>query len=268
MFRRKLITILRNFGRAGEVIHCMKFTHQWLILTLMYLGLKECCPPFLCRTRTGKVIELNTFADVITVWVIFCRHEYSVPKGTKVVIDAGANIGVFSIYASLKNVDKIYAIEPFPETMLRLKINIDRNNLGSIVQTIELALAGDTGTRNMVLRGVGYSQSAALLSIDNPTGTQVKVSTLADFLTQIDCGEVDMLKLDIEGAEYEVFQSSSVETLRKIKSIFIEYHPSSSSIQNLASKERLFEKILSSGFELIRDSPFSINHGTAYFKRM
>ena len=42
--------------------------------------------------------------------MIFCRHEYKIPPGTKVVIDAGANIGTFSIYASTQNVQEIYFV--------------------------------------------------------------------------------------------------------------------------------------------------------------
>jgi len=69
-----------------------------------------------------------------------------------------------------------------------------------------------------------------------------------------------MLKIDIEGGEHEVFESSSPETLQKIKHIAMEYHPT-------APKKPLFDKITSSNFKLIFDYKISEASGVAYFER-
>lgn len=259
MGRRNLSSILKSAHRAGEVINCMKCTNQWLELTMMYLGLKKAHFPFQFKTRSGQKIELNTFHDLVTVWVIFCRHEYKIPKNAKVVIDAGANIGTFSVYAAGEKVEKIYAIEPFPETFSQLQKNIQSNGLSKKVKLNALALADQTGTRNMDLTE-GPSQSRGLLKDTDPEGLKVETSTLSDFLHNIGQNEVDMLKIDIEGGEHEVFQSATPEVIQKIKYIAMEYHPN-------APKEGLFNKIQSSNFTLIHDYPISGSSGVAYFQR-
>lgn len=225
----------------------------------MYLGLKEPQLPFTFVTRKGQKMEVNTFHDLITIWVIFCREEYKVPKGSKVIIDAGANIGSFSIYASTGEVEEIHAIEPFPETFSLLEQNIKANALDTKVKLNAMALADKTGTRNMDLTE-GASQSRGLLEENDPEGLKVETSTLKDFLDKIGKDEVDMLKIDIEGGEHEVFMSSTPETLQRIKYIAMEYHPK-------APKQPLFDKITSSNFELTFDYKISEASGVAYFKR-
>lgn len=260
MGKRSVVSILRSANRAGEVLEAMKCTDQWMDLTFMYLGLKAPKFPFHFKTRKGQKITVNTFHDLITVWVIFCRHEYRIPKNTKVVIDAGANIGTFSIYASGNNVEEIFAIEPFPETYSQLEKNINENSLSQTVKLNAIALANETGKRNMDL-SEGPSQSRGLLESDDSNGLAVETFTLADFLNKIGKDQIDLLKIDIEGGEHEVFHSSTPETLQKIKHIAMEYHPD-------APKKDLFDKITSSNFKLIHDYAISGASGVAYFERM
>jgi FkbM family methyltransferase len=260
MAKRSLLGILKRFDRAGEVLECIKCTSQWWDLTTMYLGLKAPKFPFHFQTRKGQKIELNTFHDLITVWVIFCRHEYPVPEGAQVVIDAGANIGTFSIYASFKQAQEIHALEPFPETYSQLEQNIRANRLENKVHLNAVALADQTGTRKMDLSD-GPSQSRGLLGQDQNEGLEVKTLTLQKFIENLNHSEIDLLKIDIEGGEHEVFHSSTPETLKKIKNIAMEYHPNK-------PKKDLFNKITSSGFQLVQDFPISHASGVATFKRL
>lgn len=260
MAKRSLKHLIKNFGRAGEIVECMRSTPQWSDLTLAYLGIKPLSFPFLFRTRSGLKMELNTFHDLVTIWVIFFRKEYKVPKNASVVIDAGANIGSFSIFASTQEVQKIYAIEPFPETNAELLKNLKMNQLENLVEVKEIALADNTGTRCMDI-SEGPSQSRGVFEEGTTEeGLQVSTMTLADFLTSTGQESIDLLKIDIEGGEHEVFHSSTDETLQKIKKITMEYHPN-------ASKEKLFERVLKAGFQLTFDFKISSDSGVAYFDR-
>lgn len=259
MTKRGFGKLIKNRDRAGEIIGCFQKTSQWLELSMAYLGLKDLKYPYLFKTRKGQQITINTFHDLVTVWVIFFREEYKLPRNAKTVIDAGANIGTFSIYASGMNVDHIFAIEPFPETFEQLSHNISQNNLAKTVELKAIALANETGSRNMDL-AEGPSQSRGLLDSENAEGLQVSTFTLEDFLQSIDKNEVDLLKIDIEGGEHEVFHSSSDETLQKIKHIAMEYHPN-------ASKEALFDRITRANFKLTHDFEISHASGVAYFSR-
>lgn len=257
MAKRSLSRLIKNTHRAGEVLQAMKVSPQWFALTKAYLGFGDLNYPFQFQTRVGQKITLNTFHDLITIWVIFFRHEYKIPDKTKVVIDAGANIGSFSIYASTK-AKEIYALEPFPETCAQLQKNITQNKLEDKVKIIPVALANKTGTRNMDL-SEGPSQSRGLLGSDASKGLEVKTSTLEDFFNSIGKEKIDLLKIDIEGGEHEVFHSTSDQTLARINNIAMEYHP-------CQPKKTLFDRIQKANFDLTFDYPISEASGVAYFK--
>jgi Methyltransferase FkbM domain len=56
------------------------------------------------------------------------------------------------------------------------------------------------------------------------TGAKIEVVTFSRFLSLTDVSEVDLLKLDIEGAELDVLDSIDDETLRRIRQISVEFH--------------------------------------------
>lgn len=255
-----MLKLLMSLNRAGEIYQCYQITAQWQELTWAYLGARGLLYPFRFETRDGQKIVLNSFHDLVTVWVIFCRQEYKIPGDAQVVIDAGANIGTFSIYACNKNVKEIYAIEPFPETFNQLQKNIDLNGLKNKVKLKALALAKESGNRLMDLNN-GPSQSRGLLKKnDSHLGLKVPTLTLADFLKSINKEEIDLLKIDIEGGEHEVFHNSDDQTLKKIKHIAMEYHPNE-------SKSALFDRLEKANFKLTHDFSISAQSGVAYFSR-
>ena len=260
MNQDRLFKIFKNLNRSSEVLKCLQLTSQWMDLTQAYLGVKTLAYPYTFATRSGERILLNTFHDLVTVWIIFFRGEYPIPENTKIAVDAGANIGTFSVYATSKGVEEVHALEPFPETYSLLQNNIALNNLEDRVHLKAIALADETGQRNMDLAS-GPSQSRGLLGDDDQEGLSVSISTLEDFIQSTGHDEIDLLKIDIEGAEHQVFQSADKETIRKFKHIVMEYHP-------LAPKEGLFAKIQDSGFQLNNDYFLVADSGVAYFSRL
>ena len=163
---QRVVSSFLKVHRAVEVTECLRTSAQWSEITQAYLGLKPLKFPYEFVTRRGLRLTLNSFHDLVTIWVIFCRHEYRVPANTEVVVDAGANIGTFSIYACSHLAKKVYAVEPFPETFSQLKKNIEANKLGDRVTMKTLALADSTGFRNMDTQEAP-SQSRGLLQADD-----------------------------------------------------------------------------------------------------
>ncbi|MCB0378613.1 MAG: FkbM family methyltransferase [Bdellovibrionales bacterium] len=259
MNKRSISRYLKNIHRVGEILTCMRMTPQWLRLTLAYLGLKSLNFPFVFKTRKGQKIHLNTNHDLITIWIIFFRGEYKVPSHQKVIVDAGANIGTFSIYASLFQPKKIIALEPFPETFTALQKNIAANDLGDLIEVQPLALAKDSGTVLMDI-SAGPSQSRGLVDTNSKNGTSVESLSLKDFFQKMSLEHVDFFKMDIEGSEHEVLKNTDDETFKKINNLALEYHPNQ-------QKKDLFEKILSHGFEILSDFKISDNSGVAHFRK-
>ncbi len=159
-------------------------------------------------------------------------YEAPMPEiGT--VIDAGANIGVYSLYIS-EFAKKVYSIEPYTKSYDYLVQNIKENKRENI-KPYKLALAGTSGDRFLNTsydskNPCGYS----LLPVGDRVET-VKTKTIAQFMKVEKIDVVHILKTDIEGAEQEVFSADDFgEVASKILCIVGEYH-----IQCRALKEVL-----------------------------
>lgn len=152
---------------------------------------------------------------------IFVDECYDMPKtiGTSLLIDCGANVGMCSLYWARKFPDsKIVAIEADPKVAKILQSNLDINNVKNVTILNKAAWIYD-GEIEFV---EGPIDGGAIGSSSKNNSSKIPCFNLSTWLGQFQ--EVDYLKIDIEGAEVEVIENISVEILRKIKNIFIEYH--------------------------------------------
>jgi len=253
--------ILSQWRRAPEVLTSLRETPDAAALALGYLGLRSPSYPFVVRFRTGEQLRVETHHDLVTLWIIFFRNEYRVPKTCAKIVDAGANIGAFSLYSARRAPSAtIYALEPFPSTRARLAQTLDENQLTSRVKVYDLALA-DVGGSTRHMPNEGPSQSRGTTAEAVPGSVAVRVSTLEQFLDDAQIAEADFLKMDIEGAEHEVIHASSPSVMRRFREIALEYHPN-------GSAEALFQKLSSCGFALKHDARMGIDSGVAHFARL
>jgi len=165
---------------------------------------------------------------------------------------------------------RIIGFEPDPAIFPYLKENISRNGLKD-VQLIQAALAANEGTLTFYSDGKYGSCLAEHLPTDIPEGWtkyEVPCVRLRDYLTE----PVDFLKMNIEGAEWEMLAASE-DRLRLVREMVIEYH-------HLPGLQRTLHKILEllhcQGFEyLINDfdsetnsgvrPPFHLNPNSRYY---
>jgi hypothetical protein len=94
----------------------------------------------------------------------------------------------------------------------------------------------------------------------NGEGMPVEAVTLVDVWQREGLNQVDLLKIDIEGGEHEVFLNTPDEVLGTIMNIGMEYHDN-------APKSRLFARLTDAGFRLVHDEAFRPDHGIAHFRR-
>jgi len=144
-------------------------------------------------------------------------------KEGSVVIDIGSQIGVFSIFAAkrAKNI-RVYAYEPFSENFEMLKENIKLNKLQKKVILFKLGVSGKKGKRELILceentGGHGFY-------CDGKNKVEIETTTLKDIFETNKIKSCDFLKMDCEGAEYEIIYKTPKKYLKKIKSISMEYH--------------------------------------------
>ncbi|HMD39638.1 MAG TPA: FkbM family methyltransferase [Candidatus Acidoferrum sp.] len=129
--------------------------------------------------------------------------------------DLGANTGLFSVACGRKLLSKassIYAFEPCPSTFAILEKNLVLNDLSG-VRAICAALSDRTGEASMY---VNADLKDALNSLEDPSHTDAEVVgrelvqtiTLDEFLAKEDIARVDLMKVDVEGAEMLVFRGA------------------------------------------------------------
>mgnify|MGYP002813246695 CR=1 FL=1 len=149
-------------------------------------------------------------------------YECPMPEiGT--VIDAGANLGVYSLYIS-EFAKKVYAIEPYTPAYDYLAQNIKENKKDNI-KHYRFALAGTPGTRFLYTSYNKADTSAYSLLPVGEKAEIVKTKTLAKFIKDEKIEVVHILKTDIEGAEQEVFSADDFHDIApKILCIVGEYH--------------------------------------------
>jgi len=179
------------------------------------------------RLRNGLRIESAAGALVVPLYKeIWYRDDYRLradplPRGAT-VIDVGANIGMFALYAAVAwGAARVYAYEPFPESFALLQRNAARNQIDAIVP-VPLAIAGTAGVRALHMQGRHGVHS--LFGDTTGAATSIECITLADAFARDRIERCDLLKLDCEGAEYEILLTAPSEVFARIGRIALEYH--------------------------------------------
>jgi len=162
-----------------------------------------------------------------------------VPEGS-IVLDVGANIGAFSLAAS-RRAAVVYALEPVRNNFEQLRRNIELNKASNIVAE-RLAMAGENGECEMSVAGVFSSMHfrAASAKIE-----KVPAVTLERFLEERGIAQLDYLKMDCEGAEWDIVLKAPPDVLARIKHIEMEFH----NINARTNPRSLQEHLSLAGFE-------------------
>ena len=150
--------------------------------------------------------------QVLEIFDEDCYRVGLIPEKPR-VIDAGANVGVFTRYVLWRRPDaRIVAVEPGPWNVACLRRNV-ADIAPDRVQIIEAALGR---TRSTTRLGGAHSDCLRTGVAD---GQEVAVVPLSDILTE----PTDLLKLDVEGAEMDAL-SGAGDGLRCVNRVVVEYH--------------------------------------------
>lgn len=147
--------------------------------------------------------------------------------------DVGANIGYYSVVAAAR-CERVYAFEPVPRLFESLCENVELNPAVNISPQ-RVALSGHTGsTKFFVVNDCG---NQGLSSLNESAGAQeitVQAQSLDDFVREQKVKRIDLMKVDVEGAEEQVFQAGAgVFGSDGAPDIVFECHPGATSDQKL-----------------------------------
>jgi FkbM family methyltransferase len=144
-------------------------------------------------------------------------------KPGDVVVDIGANIGTFSVYAAKAcGASRVLSFEPFPENYKLLSKNVEANQLG-MVTCVNQAVAGKRGVRTLAVNSE-ESGSHSLVSGSSDQRIEVECCSFEDIFERFGVNKIDYLKMDCEGAEYEILENANRSRLQQIGQISMEYH--------------------------------------------
>jgi FkbM family methyltransferase len=186
-----------------------------------------------CCLSNGLLIYSNARTPLHSLFIdVFEHAEYVHPgippiKSGDIVVDIGANIGMFSLFAASLSPDvQVYALEPASDTFALLQKNVAANHFTN-VQCERCAVAAMTGELRLYLDSgsLGDSVIREWVGNENVTGTErVPCISLDDLFSRYRLPRCDFLKVDCEGSEFNLFTTASSQTLEKIAAIAVEYH--------------------------------------------
>jgi FkbM family methyltransferase len=173
--------------------------------------------PFPFYLRPGNDADSSTFNEVIL------RNEYSIslPFNPKRIIDCGANIGLASIiFANKFNHAKIIAIEPEEENYTYLIRNTEPYKNIVSKKAAVWSKPAELKIANLSVPSNAFSIEAS----DEPSIQSISSITIPDIMKENHWHYIDLVKIDIEGAEKELFTSNYEDWLPKVNVLIIETH--------------------------------------------
>jgi FkbM family methyltransferase len=260
--------IVGKLYRVPELLVARQQTPAFSQLTARYFEIGTPLYPFDIPLSGGGTLRVSSPGELKVFWEIFVRRCYRPPADCRIVLDAGANVGIFSVWAAKRLPEaRIIAVEPFPETAAAFRHNVLVNQLEERVQLIQVGLAAQSG--DCLMRSQGESPDRKLMRAgeDEDAGYSVRVPclSLVALLDQLRLASVDFLEMDIQGCEWEVLLSTPTSVLRSIHRIQFEYHEVRACLHYIP--ERLFAHLGMAGHVLIYRREDEHKTGLAIFER-
>mgnify|MGYP001589300051 FL=1 len=210
------------YGRGPRILLWFR-----MILTVMQPRLPR-------AMRSAQRLDIALDGKSFSIWMadrtglaafeeVFMRGEYSVPDipTPRTVIDAGANIGVASIYFCVRYPDaRVYAIEPDRDVCTVLRKNLSAYPNASVH---ECALSDIDGTIDFHIHPTSSIASSLRSRVLGEKVVSVQSKKLDTFMKDEKLPSVDLLKFDIEGAEDRMLLS--IRNLRVVHNYVGEIHP-------------------------------------------
>lgn len=234
------------------------------------------------RFETGRLLVWHELVNEI-----FFEHVYTpVPLQIErhdVVVDIGAHIGVFSVFAASMTQNTIYAFEPFPHNFEVLKRNISVNGVNNILPS-RCAVSDRPGSTTLLLSSASstnhllsnhtildkleeYQASTEHLKYKSAMPgelrdcIEVPTTTLQDIIDSNNLEQIDFLKMDCEGSEELILTSTPKNYLKRVRKIAFEFHDHLSKINHDEMRKLLEELGFTTNLKWDGKSPVGFLYG-------
>jgi FkbM family methyltransferase len=205
------------------------------------------------ETRDGvKLWARENIWDARIIREIFVQRPYlrgfsSMPD-SPVVVDIGGYIGDFALYAAKRmGARRVVVYEPTSENWAMLNDNIDLNSARGQIEAVNRAVGRDgVLTLNVDTTGLEVHSSAYWYS-GSPTREVTSVS-LDTVIAEHGLERIDLLKVDCEGGEYDIFAVASDDALARVDRVTLEWHEVGNETDSLCGAMRT--RLRNAGFRI------------------
>lgn len=178
----------------------------------------------------------------------YTKQDFAV-RDTDTVIDIGANIGAFAVYAAHRaSRGRVLAFEPASDNFELLARNAALNRLANL-SPVRAAVAGRTGTLTLFRASGSGAHSTTVGRLSATTGTEtVEAISLEDVFARYQVDRCHLMKLNCEGAEFDILHSAPAAILARIDRIAMEYHATENKRQKA---DGLIDHLVQHGFRVV-----------------
>ena len=228
------------FSKLQIFLKSRKIFKNWYIYPSIYYKIINKTHPIF-ETKTGLKIKIRKDStDLMALTHVWLIEEYKTQnfqiKNNDVIIDVGAHIGLFSLYASqFCKTGSIYSFEPVKENYDLFLENIQMNSLKQI-KPFNLAVSSSNSDITLYLNEDESGHSMFSESLKSITA---KSTSLQKFFDDNHIQNCNFLKLDCEGTEYEILETLPISYFKKIEKIVIEYHMADTHPELLSKLKKL-----------------------------
>jgi FkbM family methyltransferase len=205
---------------------------------------------------------LYTAIDVFALDAYGCDWEL---EADPVVVDIGANIGAWVLrLAEQRPGLTAVCYEPDPAAASYLKRNLVLNGLEERVNVRSEAISDRTGIASLFQARPGDGTSSlrpVSHAVRFERETSVRTVSFSKAMERIE-GEVSLIKIDCEGAEYDIVCHTPLDAWERIKRVVVEYHPAPA--EKLDALRGRFGDL---GFTMIKERRRTIGEGTFWLAR-
>ena len=236
------------FSKLQILLNSRKIFKNWYVYPKVYWQLTN-DKIVVFETKTGLKIKIRVKStDLMALTNVWMINEYDVDgfeiNSSDIIIDVGAHIGLFSLLVSqFCKTGKIFSFEPIRENFDLLVSNLALNHIENVFP-FNVGVSKKSGKLNLFLNN---DQSAHSIFPKGSESITVEATSLQKIFDEKQISSCKLLKLDCEGAEYDIIDSLPVEYLDKIQNMAIEYHLADTKPELI---KNLILKIKNAGFKI------------------
>jgi FkbM family methyltransferase len=208
------------------------------------------------KISSGKksiIFTISNMDDLIALHEIFVLNTYKAFDTPRTIVDLGANIGIASLYFAVKYPNaQIFAFEPNPDVFSILSKNmIAFDN----VKTYPFLISGETSENKSFFVSKKRTHSSSVLDRGEDFAEYgIRSFKLCDLMNFLELEKVDLLKFDIEGAEFDLFKDLNEVNIKEfVGEVHMDLAPEGIVLESFNLKEKYSIQSIGAGrrFNLI-----------------